>query len=107
VKLTRTTLIVPFVVGFALLMPWLEEPQHGADQRLLGRLRKAVPWFIGLFVVGSLLNSAGLVGGASQALQNAARFVLLVALAAVGLQAHWRAFVGRGCARCCSGWALG
>lgn len=96
VKLTRTTLIVPLVVGFALLMPWLEEPEHGADQRLLGRLRKAVPWFVGPFVVGSLLNSAGLVGGASPALQNAARFVLLVALAAVGLQAHWRAFAGTG-----------
>jgi uncharacterized integral membrane protein (TIGR00698 family) len=96
VKLTRTTLIIPLVLGFGLLMPWLD-PAHAGDATHLGaRLRQAVPWFIGLFVIASLVNTLGLIGAAAPALQDFARFVLVVALAAVGLQAHWRAFAGAG-----------
>jgi uncharacterized integral membrane protein (TIGR00698 family) len=95
VKLTRTTLIIPIVLGFGLLMPFLEREQAG-EQHLLARIRKVVPWFIGLFVLASLANTLGLIGGAAPAVQVFARFVLVVALAAVGLQAHWRAFAGAG-----------
>jgi uncharacterized membrane protein YadS len=63
---------------------------------LLGRLRQTVPWFIGLFIVASLMNTAGLVGHAAPMLQDAARFVLVLAMAAVGLQGHWRSFAGAG-----------
>ncbi|MCW3476808.1 YeiH family protein [Limobrevibacterium gyesilva] len=96
VKLTRTTLIIPLVLGFGLLMPWLD-PEHRAEKtNLLGRIGKVIPWFIGLFVLASLANTLGLVGPAAPTLQLLARFVLVVALAAVGLQAHWRAFAGAG-----------
>ena len=96
VKLTRTTLIIPLVLGFGLLMPWLD-PEHAKEATHLGaRLKKAVPWFIGLFVIASLVNTLGLIGPAAPALQLVARFVLVVALAAVGMQAHWRAFAGAG-----------
>lgn len=96
VKLTRTTLIIPMVLGFGLLMPWLDPEPEGQGGHLLVRIGKAIPWFIGLFVIASLGNTLGLVGGAAPLLQDAARFVLVVALAAVGLQAHWRAFAGAG-----------
>ncbi len=97
VKLTRTTLIIPLVLGFGLAMPWLD-PEHRAASRgdLGARLKKAVPWFIGLFVIASLLNTVGMVGAAAPQVQLAARFVMVVALAAVGLQGHWRAFAGAG-----------
>ena len=95
VKLTRTTLIIPITLAFGLLMPWLApdpgEREVGLGSRLLG----SIPWFIGLFVVASLLNTLGLVGHAGQ-VQALARFVLVVALAAVGLQGNWRAFAGAG-----------
>ncbi|MBU6498756.1 MAG: putative sulfate exporter family transporter [Rhodospirillales bacterium] len=96
VKLTRTTLIIPMVLGFGLLMPWLDRETHAGEQHLLARLSKAVPWFILLFVVASLANTLGLVGAAGPELETLARFVLVVALAAVGLQGHWRAFAGAG-----------
>ncbi|MCL2429442.1 MAG: putative sulfate exporter family transporter, partial [Alphaproteobacteria bacterium] len=97
VKLTRTTLIIPLVLGFGLAMPWLD-PETGAAARgdLGARLRQAVPWFIGLFVIASVLNTFGLVGAATPDVQQVARFVMVVALAAVGLQGHWRAFAGAG-----------
>ncbi len=96
VKLTRTTLIIPLVLGFGLLMPWLD-PEHAGEASHLGaRLKQAVPWFIGLFIVASLVNTLGLIGPFAPQLQMFARFVLVVALAAVGLQAHWRAFAGAG-----------
>jgi uncharacterized membrane protein YadS len=96
VKLTRTTLIIPMVLAFGLLMPWLDRDPSAKERHLLARIGKAIPWFIGLFVVASLVNTLGLIGGAAPLLQAAARFVLVVALAAVGLQAHWRAFAGAG-----------
>ncbi len=96
VKLTRTTLIIPLVLGFGLAMPWLDPDHPAKDSHLMARIGKAVPWFIGLFVLASLLNTLGLVGAAAPSLQSLARFVLVVALAAVGLQGNWRAFAGAG-----------
>jgi len=96
VKLTRTTLIIPLVLGFGLLMPWLDPEHAGEATHLWARLKKSVPWFIGLFVIASLVNTLGLIGPFAPDLQLFARFVLVVALAAVGLQAHWRAFAGAG-----------
>jgi uncharacterized membrane protein YadS len=96
VKLTRTTLIIPLVLAFGLLMPFIDKQEAGAASDLGGRLKKAVPWFILWFVVASLLNTLGLVGGYAPLVQTWARFVMVVALAAVGLQGHWRAFAGAG-----------
>ncbi|MFL5333567.1 MAG: YeiH family protein [Geminicoccaceae bacterium] len=103
VKLTRTTLIVPLVLGFGLAMPWLDAgksaPAGGASAggpTLLRRLRASVPVFILLFLLAALCNSLGLVGDAAPKVQSVARFVMVVALAAVGLQGHWRGFARAG-----------
>lgn len=100
VKLTRTTLIIPLVLAFGLAMPFLDK--RAPDDAMAGsaglraRLLKAVPWFILFFVLASLLNTVGLIGSAAPHVQTVARFVMVVALAAVGLQSHWRAFAGAG-----------
>ena len=97
VKLTRTTLIIPLVLGFGLLLPLLEErAQSSDDTSLAQRVYQAMPVFIVLFVLASLLNTLGLLGHFAPSVQLAGRWVLVVALAAVGLQGHWRAFVGAG-----------
>ncbi len=97
VKLTRTTLIIPLVLGFGLLLPFFEDrtPASG-EVSLAQRVYQAVPMFIVLFVLASLLNTLGLLGHLAPDIQVAGRWVLVVALAAVGLQGHWRAFVGAG-----------
>ena len=55
-----------------------------------------MPVFIILFVIASLLNTLGLTGQFGPNVQLVGRWVLVVALAAVGLQGHWRAFAGAG-----------
>jgi uncharacterized integral membrane protein (TIGR00698 family) len=96
VKLTRTTLIIPLVIGFGLLMPWFEKRPEGEKDSLAQRVYQAVPVFIILFVLASLLNTLGLMGHFAPNVQLVGRWVMVVALAAVGLQGHWRAFVGAG-----------
>jgi uncharacterized integral membrane protein (TIGR00698 family) len=96
VKLTRTTLIIPLVIGFGLLMPWFEARPEGDKASLVQRVYQAVPVFIILFILASLLNTVGLMGQFGPSVQLLGRWVLVVALAAVGLQGHWRAFTGAG-----------
>ncbi|HET8607754.1 MAG TPA: putative sulfate exporter family transporter [Gaiellaceae bacterium] len=82
VKLTRTTLIVPVVLGLSLL-----------ERRRSGSGRKVAPWrlvppFLVLFVLAAALNSAGAIGGLSHVLTKVALFLIAVALAGVGLSAR-------------------
>ena len=110
VKLTRTTLIIPLVIGFGLLMPWFEARPEGDRELLAQRVYQAVPVFIILFVLASLLNTLGLMGQFGPSVQLVGRWVLVVALAAVGLQGHWRAFTGAGARPLVLGlvtWAVG
>jgi len=96
VKLTRTTLIIPLVVGFGLLMPWFEPSPEQQSSSLAQRVYQAIPVFIILFVLASFLNTLGLFGNWAPKVQIVGRWVMVVALAAVGLQGHWRAFTGAG-----------
>ncbi len=96
VKLTRTTLIIPLVVGFGLALPFLDRDAGAPSQPLAKRVYAAVPMFIVLFVLAAAANTAGLIGSHAMEIQWLGRLVMVVALAAVGLQGHWRAFVGAG-----------
>ena len=70
--------------------------ETAASQSLAKRVYAAVPAFIILFVVAAAANTAGLIGPHAMQVQMLGRIVMVVALAAVGLQGHWRAFVGAG-----------
>ena len=97
VKLTRTTFIVPMVLTIGLAMPLLERAPDGLGPVSIGaRLRRALPAFIGLFLIASAINTAGLIGPHVGEVRMVAQFVMVVALAAVGLMGHWRAFAGAG-----------
>lgn len=98
VKLTRTTLIIPLVIGFGLALPFFERQEGNGNVSLAKRVYDAFPMFILLFLVASLLNTMGLFGPFAETIQMAGRAVLVMAMAAVGLQGHWRAFVGAGTA---------
>ena len=96
VKLTRTTLIIPLVLGFGLALPFLAKQEDSGSQSLAKRVYAAVPTFIILFILAAAANTAGLIGPHAMQVQMLGRVVMVVALAAVGLQGHWRAFVGAG-----------
>jgi uncharacterized integral membrane protein (TIGR00698 family) len=96
VKLTRTTLIIPLVLGFGLMLPFLDKDPGASSQSLAKRVYAAVPAFIILFVLAAAANTFGLIGSHAMQVQMLGRVVMVVALAAVGLQGHWRAFAGAG-----------
>jgi uncharacterized integral membrane protein (TIGR00698 family) len=75
VKLTRTTLIVPIALGLSAI-------------RARGRPARLVPLFLVLFVLASVLDTAGLVGAdARRVIADVALGLITVALAGVGLNA--------------------
>ncbi len=99
VKLTRTTMIIPIALAFALLEARRRSPQAAsagdratspaapAGARLsAGRhLRRIFPWFLLWFLVASALNTLGLLPAvAAEQLPQLGRFLIVVALAAVG-----------------------
>jgi uncharacterized integral membrane protein (TIGR00698 family) len=96
VKLTRTTLIIPLVIGFGLALPWLDPDAPKQGVSLARRVYDSFPVFILLFLVASLITTLGLTGGHTADIQLLGRWVMVIALAAVGLQGHWRAFAGAG-----------
>jgi len=96
VKLTRTTLMIPLVILFAMAVPWFEPPDGKQDVSLAKRVYDSFPMFILLFLLASLMNMFGLFGAFAKDIQDVGRAVLIVAMAAVGLQGHWKAFVGAG-----------
>ncbi len=96
VKLTRTTLIIPLVIGFGLALPWLDPDAPKQSVSLLRRVYDLFPVFILLFLLASVARTVGLTGGHAAEIQMLGRWVLVIALAAVGLLGHWRAFAGAG-----------
>jgi len=96
VKLTRTTLIIPLVIGFGLALPWLDPEAPQQSVSLVRRVYDSFPVFILLFLAASIARTVGLTGGHAADIQLLGRWVLVIALAAVGLLGHWRAFAGAG-----------
>jgi uncharacterized integral membrane protein (TIGR00698 family) len=96
VKLTRTTLIIPLVIGFGLALPWLDPEAPTQSVSLARRVYDSFPVFILLFLAASIARTLGLTGGHAADIQLLGRWVLVIALAAVGLLGHWRAFAGAG-----------
>jgi uncharacterized integral membrane protein (TIGR00698 family) len=93
VKLVRSLMIIPIVIGLAVLVRRREgsvEPagRGGRASRLVG----LVPWFLIGFVVVVVMNSVGLVPeGSHGAIRQVAVFLIATALAAIGLSTDVRA----------------
>jgi len=90
VKLTRTLLLVPL----AVIAGWVyaSRAAGGATPRSFSprRIIAVVPWFIFGFAALALLNSAGLIpASAAAALNGVASFLIVVVLAAVGLNVNF------------------
>ena len=92
VKLTRTTLIIPIVLFYAGKRIW-QARAHGTGIDWM----KIVPWFILWFVAAAVLNTFGAVpNGLHGVFSEAALFLIVVALAGVGLSADAKAIRAAG-----------
>ena len=87
VKLTRTIAIIPTVLVFA----WIgvrvkkKEMQAAGDGKKVN-LMKIIPWFIGIFLVLAIVNSIGWIPvSVSGMMKSASKFLMVTALAAIGL----------------------
>jgi uncharacterized integral membrane protein (TIGR00698 family) len=87
VKLTRTIAIIPTVLVFAYIgtrikRKELKEANNGQKVNIV----KIVPWFIGGFLLLAALNSVGWIPAeASVIIKSASKFLMVAALAAIGL----------------------
>ena len=87
VKLTRTIAIIPTVLVFAYIgtrmkQKELKEANNGKKVNLM----KIIPWFIGGFLLLAVLNSVGSIPVAmSKIIKSTSKFLMVTALAAIGL----------------------
>lgn len=85
VKLTRTLSIIPAVLVFAAINLHLKKKEQ-KDGKVEVSIKKIFPWFILGFLAMSLLTSIGLIPTVlSSALKDLSKFLMVAALAAIGL----------------------
>ena len=87
VKLTRTIAIIPTVLVFAWIGVRMKkkEMQATSDSKKVNMI-KIIPWFIGGFLLLAIINSIGLIPVAvSGMMKNVSKFLMVTALAAIGL----------------------
>lgn len=92
VKLTRTLAIIPTVITFALVNINLKRRAASAQssQQLKLNMKSVIPWFILGFLALALLNSANLIPAElSAAMKELSKFLMVAALAAIGLNTNF------------------
>ena len=87
VKLTRTIAIIPTVLVFAFIGTRMKQKEmQNSDKGKSVKLVKIVPWFICGFLLLAILNSVGCIPATvSSILKSTSKFLMVTALAAIGL----------------------
>lgn len=87
VKLTRTIAIIPTVLVFAFVGTYIKQREmRGTGDGKKVNIMKIIPWFIGGFLALAILNSVGVIpAAASSVLKSLSKFLMVTALAAIGL----------------------
>ena len=96
VKLTRTLSIIPTVIIFALIEVNLKKKAalaNGSTSNVRANVKftKIFPWFILGFVALAIVNSFGVIPAViSQGAKDISKFLMVAALAAIGLNTSFR-----------------
>lgn len=93
VKLTRTLSIIPTVIVFALISARLEQKKakEGETVKANFSITKIFPWFILGFLAMAALNSMGVIPAALSAnMKEISKFLMVSALAAIGLNTSFK-----------------
>lgn len=87
VKLTRTIAIIPTVLVFAYIGTRIKQRElKESSQGKKVKLVKIIPWFIAGFLLLAILNSVHLIPtAASSVIKSTSKFLMVSALAAIGL----------------------
>ncbi len=93
VKLTRTLMIVPITLVLAVYTARKSERQGDGQFSFY----KVFPWFVIAFVAAACINTfAGVPAEVSSGLGTAGKFVIVMAMAAIGLNTNLRSLVSKG-----------
>ena len=85
VKLTRTTMIIPISLIFAIVVS-IQKKRKANMSGVNYSFTKIFPWFIVWFLVASLLNTIGVINGqVAEFSTEVGKFFIVVALSAIGL----------------------
>ncbi len=87
VKLTRTIAIIPTVLVFAYIGTRIKQKElQAANDGQKVNIVKIIPWFIGGFLLLAVVNSIGLIPVvAGKVIKGTSKFLMVTALAAIGL----------------------
>ena len=86
VKLTRTIAIIPTVLVFAYIGTRIKQKEMQSSEGKKVNILKIVPWFICGFLALAIVNSIGLIPAeVSGVLKGTSKFLMVTALAAIGL----------------------
>lgn len=97
VKLTRTLAIIPAVLAFAAINLHLKKKQSMQTGSIQVRIRSIFPWFILGFLAMSLLTSFGLLPAELvSSLKSISKFLMIAALAAIGLNTDFKSLCRSG-----------
>ena len=97
VKLTRTLAIIPAVLVFAAINLHLKKKESAQANGVKVRIRSIFPWFILAFLAMSLLTSLGLLpAGLVSGLKTISKFLMVAALAAIGLNTNFKSLCRSG-----------
>lgn len=97
VKLTRTTMIIPISIIFAIISAVQKNKEASKNHTVNYNFKRVFPWFILWFLIASLLNTAGIFKGSSILYINSlGKFMIVMALSAVGLSADFKKMMKAG-----------
>ncbi len=97
VKLTRTTMIIPISMIFAFAYAYRRKKSAKTGSSINYSFKRIFPWFILGFLAASLLNTLGVFNeGAISILSATGKFLIVMALTAVGLSADVRKMIKTG-----------
>lgn len=97
VKLTRTLSIIPAVLAFSAINLHTKKKEQAGASAAKVSISKIFPWFILGFLAMSGLTSLGLIpANAASMLKEASKFLMVAALAAIGLNTDFRALCRSG-----------
>ncbi len=91
VKLTRTLAIIPTVLVFTFVNLRIKRKNHITADSKKVMLGKLFPWFIAGFLALAVVNSAGVIPAeVSAAAKSVSKFLMVSALAAIGLNTSFK-----------------
>jgi len=97
VKLTRTTMIIPISLIFAVVMALKKKKTSQAESTVNYSFKSIFPWFILGFLLASMLNTLGLFKGDTISyISSTGKFLIVMALTAVGLSADFKKMLKTG-----------